>query len=36
MMNYGNVVLCGQVSSYARPDDPDAGVNLRDAVFKRI
>jgi NADPH-dependent curcumin reductase CurA len=26
----------GSVSSYARPDDPDAGADLRDAVFKRI
>ncbi len=34
--NYGRVVLCGSVSSYARPDDPDAGTDLRDAVFKRI
>ncbi len=24
------------VSSYARPDDPEAGTDLRDAVFKRI
>jgi NADPH-dependent curcumin reductase CurA len=29
-------VLCGSVSSYARPDDTDAGADLRDAVFKRI
>ena len=29
-------MLCGSVSSYARPDDPDAGADLRDAVFKRI
>jgi NADPH-dependent curcumin reductase CurA len=36
MKNYGHVVLCGQVSSYARPDDPEAGASLRDAVFKRI
>jgi hypothetical protein len=36
MRNYGNVVLCGSVSSYARPDDPDARADLRDAVFKRI
>ena len=34
--NFGRVVLCGSVSSYARPDDPDAGADLRDAVFKRI
>ena len=34
--NHGNVVLCGQVSSYARADDPEACANLRDAVFKRI
>lgn len=32
----GVVVLCGSVSSYARPDDPEAGADLRDAVFKRI
>ena len=36
LKNYGHVVLCGSVSSYARPDDPDAGADLRDAVFKRI
>jgi NADPH-dependent curcumin reductase CurA len=36
MKDYGRVVLCGSVSSYARPDDPDAGTDLRDAVFKRI
>jgi NADPH-dependent curcumin reductase CurA len=36
MNNHGNVVLCGQVSSYARADDPDACASLRDAVFKRI
>lgn len=36
MKNYGNVVLCGQVSSYARADDPDARTDLRAAVFKRI
>lgn len=36
MRNYGTVVLCGSVSSYARPDDPDARADLRDAVFKRI
>jgi NADPH-dependent curcumin reductase CurA len=34
--NYGRVVLCGSVSSYASPDDPDARADLRDAVFKRI
>jgi NADPH-dependent curcumin reductase len=34
--DHGRVVLCGSVSSYARPDDPDAGADLRDAVFKRI
>ncbi len=34
--NYGRVVLCGSVSSYASPDDPDAGADLRAAVFKRI
>jgi NADPH-dependent curcumin reductase CurA len=36
MKNYGNVVLCGQVSSYASADAPDAGSDLRAAVFKRI
>jgi hypothetical protein len=36
MNNHGTVALCGSVSSYARPDDPDAGADLRDAVFKRI
>ena len=36
LKNHGRVVLCGSVSSYARPDDPDAGTDLRDAVFKRI
>jgi NADPH-dependent curcumin reductase CurA len=36
MKNHGTVVLCGSVSSYARADDPDAGSDLRDAVFKRI
>lgn len=36
MVNHGRVVLCGSVSSYARPDDPDARADLRDAVFKRI
>jgi NADPH-dependent curcumin reductase CurA len=36
LKDHGCVVLCGSVSSYARPDDPDAGADLRDAVFKRI
>ncbi len=36
LKNYGLVVLCGSVSSYARPDDPDGGADLRAAVFKRI
>ena len=36
MNNYGNVVLCGSVSGYARADDPDAGADLGLAVFKRI
>ncbi len=36
MNHYATVVLCGSVSSYSRPDDPDAGADLRDAVFKRI
>ena len=36
LRDYCLVVLCGSVSSYARPDDPEAGANLSDAVFKRI
>jgi hypothetical protein len=36
MNNHRTVVLCGQVSSYASPDDPDARTDLRAAVFKRI
>ena len=36
MKNHGNVVLCGSVSSYVSADAPDAGADLRDAVFKRI
>ena len=36
MKNYGTVVLCGSVSSYASPDDPDGRADLRAAVFKRI
>lgn len=36
LKNHGNVVLCGSISSYARPDDPDACADLRAAVFKRI
>jgi NADPH-dependent curcumin reductase CurA len=36
LKNFGNVVLCGSVGSYANPDDPDARADLRDAVFKRI
>lgn len=36
MKNFGRVVLCGSVSGYARPDDPDAQADLRAAVFKRI
>jgi hypothetical protein len=36
MNNHRTVVLCGQVSSYARADDPDARADLRAAVFKRI
>lgn len=36
LKNYGLVVLCGAVGSYARPDDPDACTDLRAAVFKRI
>ncbi|HEY2792348.1 MAG TPA: NADP-dependent oxidoreductase [Micromonosporaceae bacterium] len=36
LKDFGNVVLCGSVSSYASADDPDARADLRDAVFKRI
>jgi hypothetical protein len=36
MNNYGTVVLCGTVSSYADPDAPGAGSDLHNAVFKRI
>ena len=36
MNNHRTVVLCGQVSSYASADDPDARTDLRAAVFKRI
>jgi len=36
MNNYGTVVLCGTVSSYADPDAPGAGADLHNAVFKRI
>jgi hypothetical protein len=36
LKNHGTVVLCGQVSSYADPTDPDARTDLREAVFKRI
>jgi NADPH-dependent curcumin reductase CurA len=36
LKNHGNVVLCGSVSGYVRPDAPDAGADLRNAVFKRI
>jgi NADPH-dependent curcumin reductase CurA len=36
LKNYASVVLCGWVSSYARPDDPERCAVLRDAVFKRI
>jgi NADPH-dependent curcumin reductase len=36
LKNYASVVLCGWVSSYARPDDPEGCAVLRDAVFKRI
>jgi NADPH-dependent curcumin reductase CurA len=36
MNNHRMVVLCGQVSSYARADDPDGRADLRAAVFKRI
>ena len=36
LRNYGRVVLCGSVSSYARADDPAGGADLTDAVFRRI
>ena len=36
MKDYGTIVLCGSVSSYERPDDPDAKSDLRAAVFKRL
>jgi NADPH-dependent curcumin reductase CurA len=36
LRNFGFVVLCGSLSSYASSHDPDAGADLRDAVFKRI
>jgi NADPH-dependent curcumin reductase CurA len=36
LREHGTVVLCGSVSSYARPDDPDAGTDLSAAVNKRI
>lgn len=36
MKDYGTIVLCGSVSSYDRPDDPDAKSDLRAAVFKRL
>ncbi|HEX4018782.1 MAG TPA: NADP-dependent oxidoreductase [Frankiaceae bacterium] len=36
MKDYGNIVLTGSVSSYERPDDPDAKSDLRAAVFKRL
>jgi NADPH-dependent curcumin reductase CurA len=36
LRDHGLVVLCGSVSSYARPDDPAGGADLTDAVFKRI
>jgi NADPH-dependent curcumin reductase CurA len=31
MKNFGRVVLCGSVSGYARPDDPDAQADLHAA-----
>ncbi len=36
MKDYGTVVLTGSVSSYDKPDDPDAKSDLRAAVFKRL
>jgi NADPH-dependent curcumin reductase CurA len=35
LKDYATVVLCGSVSSYARPQDQDAGADLTDAVLKR-
>jgi NADPH-dependent curcumin reductase CurA len=34
--DFGTVVLCGSISGYAHPDDPDAGADLTAAVTKRI
>ena len=36
LRNFGRAVLCGSVSSYARPDDPAGGADLTEAVFRRI
>jgi hypothetical protein len=36
LKDFGTVVLCGSVASYASPDAPDALSDLRAAVFKRI
>jgi len=36
LKNFARVVLCGTVSSYARPDDPAGGADLIDAVSRRI
>jgi NADPH-dependent curcumin reductase CurA len=36
MKDYGTIVLTGSVSSYDKPDDPDAKSDLRAAVFKRL
>jgi NADPH-dependent curcumin reductase CurA len=35
LKEYATVVLCGSVSSYARPRDHDAGADLTAAVLKR-
>jgi NADPH-dependent curcumin reductase CurA len=36
LKNFGRVVLCGTVSSYAGTDDPAGCADLTDAVFRRI
>ncbi|HTT51492.1 MAG TPA: NADP-dependent oxidoreductase [Streptosporangiaceae bacterium] len=36
LKHYGRVVLCGSVSSYARPDDPAGAADLTAAVCRRI
>jgi NADPH-dependent curcumin reductase len=36
LKDHASVVLCGSISSYARPEAPDAGADLTAAVTKRI